>query len=210
MPDMDCTEPFPSRKILKPVVEKQRRDRINHCLEEMRVLLLRLTGNQKLRNPKMEKAEILELAVIYIGNVSRMKTNDPQRWVSPAEKCYLSGFRDCLDRTEDFINDFSPEARYRFLDGLQTHLQHRLSFPNQLNLSSLVGQPEEKFVFGNKHPPPLDFPNSSDELSPCNTSILSSSESENSQGWLLTSPQNPSDCHLQQGNPSTFVWRPWP
>ncbi|XP_053321010.1 transcription factor HES-7-like [Spea bombifrons] len=209
MPDMDCTDSFSSRKILKPVVEKQRRDRINRCLEEMRILLMKLTGNQKLRNPKMEKAEILELAVLYIGNVTRVKTHDPHRWVSPAEKFYLTGFRDCMDRTEDFINDISPEARNRFLDGLQNHLQHRLRFPNQLNLST-VGQSDEDLASkASHHPSAMDFPNSGDEMSPCSASDLSSSEAGNSPRWL-SSPQYPTECHVQQDHPRTSVWRPWP
>uniref|UniRef100_A0A2K5Z402 BHLH domain-containing protein n=1 Tax=Mandrillus leucophaeus TaxID=9568 RepID=A0A2K5Z402_MANLE len=46
--------------MLKPLVEKRRRDRINRSLEELRLLLLNL------RNPKLEKAEILEFAVGYL------------------------------------------------------------------------------------------------------------------------------------------------
>ncbi|CAH2272702.1 transcription factor HES-7-like [Pelobates cultripes] len=211
MPDMDCTESYPSRKILKPVVEKQRRDRINNCLEEMRILLLKLTGNQKLRNPKMEKAEILELAVIYIGNVTRMKTHDPERWVSPAEKFYLSGFRDCLDRTEDFISDINPDARNRFLDGLQTHLQQQLRFPKQVFLSNVVDKSEDGLASKeSQHNMTIDFSHSGDDLSPFSTSTLSSPEMASSPGWLSPSPENPAGFHIQPENSQTFVWRPWP
>ncbi|XP_041947451.1 transcription factor HES-7-like [Alosa sapidissima] len=55
-----------SRRILKPVIEKQRRDRINGRLEELRALLLSTTQDTRLRNPKLEKAEILELTVEFI------------------------------------------------------------------------------------------------------------------------------------------------
>ncbi|XP_075061122.1 transcription factor HES-7-like [Mixophyes fleayi] len=199
MLDMDCAETFPSRKILKPVVEKQRRDRINRSLDEMRVLLLKLTGNQKLRNPKMEKAEILELAVVYVWNVTRMKTHDPHRWVSPAEKCYLSGFRDCLDRTEDFIQDMGPGAKARFLNDLQTHLQHRLSFPKQLNLCGQAGRRDEDLSSdGNVSP------NSSVDVSPCSPS------GSGPPSWLSSSLPN-TEAHQMEHNPApTFVWRPWP
>ncbi|XP_048085418.1 transcription factor HES-7-like [Alosa alosa] len=53
-------------QILKPVIEKQRRDRINGRLEELRALLLSTTQDTRLRNPKLEKAEILELTVEFI------------------------------------------------------------------------------------------------------------------------------------------------
>lgn len=79
---------------MKPVIEKKRRDRINQRLDELRTLLLDNTLDtvrkeiqfliltwalecfnnvmrlhsllQRLQNPKLEKAEILELTVEYI------------------------------------------------------------------------------------------------------------------------------------------------
>ncbi|KAG9470938.1 hypothetical protein GDO78_016245 [Eleutherodactylus coqui] len=193
------------QQILKPVVEKQRRDRINRSLEEMRVVLLRLTGNQKLRNPKIEKAEILELAVTYVRNVTRMKTHDPHRWVSPAEKFYLSGFRDCLDRTEDFIQDIRPTARARFLDELQTHLQHRLRFPKQLNLCSQVSQRDEDLTSdGNVSPNSMGG-----NVSPYPPSV-SGSESGSPPSWLSSSPPSSVGSQNDHNQSNSLVWRPWP
>ncbi|KAM9311234.1 transcription factor HES-7-like [Gastrophryne carolinensis] len=204
MPDMECSDSFPSRKILKPVVEKQRRDRINRSLDEMRVLLQRLTGNQKLRNPKMEKAEILEIAVVYIGNVTRMKSRDTKRWVSPSEKFYFSGFQDCLDRTEDFIQDISPRAKSRFLDELQSHLEHRLSFPQQVNLGGQAGRrDDDMFSDGNISP------NSTGDSSPYSPPI-SGSEGGSPQSWLSSSPPNPGAYQMDHSSASPYVWRPWP
>ncbi|XP_015418014.1 PREDICTED: transcription factor HES-7 [Myotis davidii] len=60
-------------KMLKPLVEKRRRDRINRSLEELRLLLLERTRDQNLRNPKLEKAEILEFAVGYLRERSRVE-----------------------------------------------------------------------------------------------------------------------------------------
>ncbi|MXQ89378.1 hypothetical protein E5288_WYG000922 [Bos mutus] len=59
--------------MLKPLVEKRRRDRINRSLEELRLLLLERTRDQNLRNPKLEKAEILEFAVGYLRERSRVE-----------------------------------------------------------------------------------------------------------------------------------------
>nr|XP_045380778.1 transcription factor HES-7 [Camelus bactrianus] len=60
-------------EMLKPLVEKRRRDRINRSLEELRLLLLERTRDQNLRNPKLEKAEILEFAVGYLRERSRVE-----------------------------------------------------------------------------------------------------------------------------------------
>ncbi|MEQ2211267.1 Transcription factor HES-7, partial [Xenoophorus captivus] len=66
-PQSQTPEDGKSRKrILKPVVEKKRRDRINQSLAELRNLLLYSTSDPRLQNPKIEKAEILDLAVEYL------------------------------------------------------------------------------------------------------------------------------------------------
>ncbi|KAM4036565.1 transcription factor HES-7 [Anomaloglossus baeobatrachus] len=196
------TEAWPSRKILKPVVEKRRRDRINQSLDEIRVLLLKLTGNEILRNPKVEKTEILKLTVIYVQNVTRMKTHEPQRWVSPAEKCYLSGFRDCLDRTEDFIQYIPPAAKARFLDQLETHLQHRLRVPKPLSLCSQVRRREEDFSSdGNVSPHSIGS-----TISPYSPSVTGS-ETSSPPSWASSSSGG---FHNDPNPGSTFVWRPWP
>ncbi|KAK3535903.1 hypothetical protein QTP70_021208 [Hemibagrus guttatus] len=57
---------------LKPVIEKKRRDRINQNLAVLRDLLFNSTADTRLQNPKLEKAEILDLAVQYI----RKNTHD--------------------------------------------------------------------------------------------------------------------------------------
>uniref|UniRef100_A0A2R9B072 Transcription factor HES-7 n=1 Tax=Pan paniscus TaxID=9597 RepID=A0A2R9B072_PANPA len=103
-------------KMLKPLVEKRRRDRINRSLEELRLLLLERTRDQNLRNPKLEKAEILEFAVGYLRERSRVEPpaaaapGVPRSPVQDAEalaSCYLSGFRECLLRHRQ---DGAPKA----------------------------------------------------------------------------------------------------
>ncbi|XP_008280396.1 transcription factor HES-7-like [Stegastes partitus] len=66
------------KRILKPVVEKKRRDRINQSLAELRSLLLNSTCDPRLQNPKIEKAEILDLTVEYLQKWTdgRNQSND--------------------------------------------------------------------------------------------------------------------------------------
>uniref|UniRef100_A0A8C2J2J1 Hairy-related 11 n=1 Tax=Cyprinus carpio TaxID=7962 RepID=A0A8C2J2J1_CYPCA len=59
------------KRKLKPVIEKKRRDRINHNLDALRDLLFKNTADTRLQNPKLEKAEILDLAVQYIKKTTR-------------------------------------------------------------------------------------------------------------------------------------------
>ncbi|XP_024646281.1 transcription factor HES-7 [Macaca nemestrina] len=114
-------------EMLKPLVEKRRRDRINRSLEELRLLLLERTRDQNLRNPKLEKAEILEFAVGYLRERSRVESPGvPRSPVQDAEalaSCYLSGFRECLLRLAAFAHDASPAARAQLFSALHGYLR---------------------------------------------------------------------------------------
>ncbi|XP_074839216.1 uncharacterized protein LOC142005937 [Carettochelys insculpta] len=54
------------KKVLKPLMEKRRRDRMNRSLERLRILLLEVTRDERLKNPKVEKAEILQTTVHFL------------------------------------------------------------------------------------------------------------------------------------------------
>nr|XP_025037059.1 transcription factor HES-7 [Pelodiscus sinensis] len=47
-------------------MEKRRRDRMNRSLERLRILLLEATQDERLKNPKVEKAEILQKTVHFL------------------------------------------------------------------------------------------------------------------------------------------------
>ena len=53
------------RKSNKPIMEKKRRARINHCLNQLKSLILE-TDNERSRHSKLEKADILEMTVKYL------------------------------------------------------------------------------------------------------------------------------------------------
>jgi hypothetical protein len=72
--DMDAAAEIAlqNRKFAKTCVEKKRRDRINKCLDELKDLMAQ--SDDKARYQKMEKAEILEMAVAYMRNI---RINNP-------------------------------------------------------------------------------------------------------------------------------------
>ncbi|XP_073459730.1 transcription factor HES-5-like [Aquarana catesbeiana] len=85
-------------KIRKPVIEKMRRDRINHSIEQLRVLLEKDIQSQH-QNSKLEKADILEMAVNYLRQ-QKMHQNDSQN----AEDLYYQGYYMCLKETVGFLH----------------------------------------------------------------------------------------------------------
>ncbi|CAL8262952.1 unnamed protein product [Lota lota] len=111
---METITEFHCRRVPKSEIEKRRRDRINNSLETLRLLLLENTCNEKLNNPKVEKAEILESVVDFIKfeiesySVKRKRCGDSmEEGLSPSCKLpqlYNEGMRSCLLRVGEFIS----------------------------------------------------------------------------------------------------------
>ncbi|XP_062393455.1 transcription factor HES-5-like [Sardina pilchardus] len=76
------------RKLLKPQVERRRRERINRCLETLSKTLMQDRENQK----RTEKAEILEHTVAFLRSNSHHDS-----------KNLHNGFSTCLQRASEFL-----------------------------------------------------------------------------------------------------------
>ncbi|XP_041847025.1 hairy-related 5 [Melanotaenia boesemani] len=114
----ESTRKKSARRVSKPLMEKRRRERINHSLETLRLLMLENTRNEKLKNPKVEKAEILESVVEFLKAEKEMEKG-PQatgrvlskepRQTCPRQHSYRDGMRSCLLRVSQFIATKSQE-----------------------------------------------------------------------------------------------------
>ncbi|TDH07935.1 hypothetical protein EPR50_G00111990 [Perca flavescens] len=103
------------RRVSKPLMEKRRRERINHSLETLRLLMLDNTHDEKLKNPKVEKAEILESVVNFLKTDKEVeKGHRPTKRLLSREQRptsatrhrqdnYQDGMRSCLLRVSHFI-----------------------------------------------------------------------------------------------------------
>ncbi|XP_061086204.1 transcription factor HES-7-like [Conger conger] len=124
------------QRSLKPMIEKKRRDRINQSLDELRTLLLSHTLDTRLQNPKLEKAEILELTVEYIRNKANRDTAchspdaglqaqcgdvGPHVEAAPGgpSSLYSAGFQQCMSRLSSFMDGVNPAQRRSLARGLQ-------------------------------------------------------------------------------------------
>ncbi|XP_042348746.1 transcription factor HES-7-like [Plectropomus leopardus] len=130
------------KRVLKPVVEKKRRDRINQSLAELRSLLLNYTSDPRLQNPKIEKAEILDLAVEYLQKwtdgknlrkdsaSSHTKTPAPvvslHHFESNAPALFTiesAGFQQCVAQLTSYMHKITPTQRSSLMEGLKHHTQ---------------------------------------------------------------------------------------
>ncbi|KAK2849458.1 hypothetical protein Q5P01_009292 [Channa striata] len=125
------------KRILKPVVEKKRRDRINQSLAELRNLLLNHTLDPRLQNPKTEKAEILDLTVEYLqkwtsenslsrdSSHSQRKTHAPvaEPSVPPLFGIESAGFQQCVAQLNSYMHRITPAQRTMLSEGLKHHTE---------------------------------------------------------------------------------------
>ncbi|XP_062993461.1 transcription factor HES-7.1-A-like [Elgaria multicarinata webbii] len=88
------------KKLLKPLMEKRRRDRMNQSLDRLRVLLLEATQDERLKNPKVEKAEILQKTVQFLKTQPLSETKHKE---DALLQRYHSGYRECLTQATHFL-----------------------------------------------------------------------------------------------------------
>ncbi|XP_066529075.1 transcription factor HES-5-like [Hoplias malabaricus] len=93
-------------KLRKPVVEKMRRDRINNCIEQLKVMLEK-EFHQQDPNTKLEKADILEMTVVFLKQQLQ-----PQ--VSAPLKAHHDGYAQCWGETMNLLSansnlDMTPQ-----------------------------------------------------------------------------------------------------
>ncbi|CAH1773656.1 unnamed protein product [Owenia fusiformis] len=66
----------------KPLMEKRRRERINNYLEEIKSILVQAGNIKSTKSQKIEKADILEMAVDYLRCVERKDNPNPKTILS--------------------------------------------------------------------------------------------------------------------------------
>uniref|UniRef100_A0A8C6T031 BHLH domain-containing protein n=1 Tax=Neogobius melanostomus TaxID=47308 RepID=A0A8C6T031_9GOBI len=150
------------KRILKPVVEKKRRDRINHSLAELRTLLLNSTSNPRLQNPKIEKAEILDLTVEYLHKWTTGANDGPKIKQAPevspphSEPSVFTmenaGFKQCVFELASYMHKITPAQRVSLIEGLKWHTETQPP-PRNPDLEQRLGH----------NPAPLDSSYSSDK-----------------------------------------------
>ncbi|XP_056131283.1 transcription factor HES-2-like [Lampris incognitus] len=93
------------RKTMKPLMEKRRRARINDSLDHLKNLILPLTGRDKNRHSKLEKADILEMTVKFLSDIPPVNTKAGS---------YKEGYKACLQRVSALLpNTTLDQDSYR-------------------------------------------------------------------------------------------------
>ncbi|CAJ0965708.1 unnamed protein product [Ranitomeya imitator] len=122
------------KKLMKPVIEKRRRDRINQSLENLRTLLLEATQDESLKNPKAEKADILKKTVQFL----KLCHNSGREDANMALSGFSNGFQEGLSQATSFLSSRSgicEKKRDYVVDKLCEHIEENA---NEWEKSSTV------------------------------------------------------------------------
>ena len=125
VPTMSRTHQY--RKVMKPLLERKRRARINKCLDELKDLMVFAIQSEGDAINKLEKADVLELTVQHLQKLKHQK----MLHVNPAldEDRFRSGFTACANEVSRFLSTV-PGVSLHFGTELMSHLGTNLSRGN--------------------------------------------------------------------------------
>lgn len=189
---MEYEEPvsrtYQYRKVMKPMLERKRRARINRCLDELKDLMVTALQAEGENVAKLEKADILELTVRHLHTLraARRLTLTPES--SYADR-FREGFTQCAQEVSTFLStpvaaSVHPAAGaqlMRHLGGCLRRLEGPASQANQ-------SQGTTKNIGSTSVPVAVNVPQ------------------------VYTPPQSPMSVASSSGDSessSAAVWRPW-
>lgn len=186
------------RKVMKPMLERKRRARINRCLDELKELMVTALQSEGENVSKLEKADILELTVRHLHKLKRQQrlACNP---VIDADR-FRAGFTHCANEVSRCLAS-TPGVDVQLGTKLMTHLGHRLNemdkiSPLSINIATTYtppGSPIHEDITSN-YPMPL------------------TPASSTSSKTALSPSSQPIDCTtsgLLKVASKSEVWRPW-
>ncbi|XP_055314546.1 enhancer of split m7 protein-like [Sitodiplosis mosellana] len=121
------------RKVMKPMLERKRRARINRCLDELKELMTNALQTEGENVAKLEKADILELTVRHLHTLRRQNVLGARSDNSYAEK-FKAGFRHCAAEVSSFLNVVDQETSVpiiKHLNSCMNHMERNAASTNQ-------------------------------------------------------------------------------
>ncbi|KAH8247375.1 hypothetical protein KR038_003301 [Drosophila bunnanda] len=183
----EMSKTYQYRKVMKPLLERKRRARINKCLDELKDLMAECVAQTG--DAKFEKADILEVTVQHLRKLKQSKVQPK----ADPEQSFRAGYIRAANEVSRALASL-PRVDVAFGTTLMTHLGMRL---NQLE------QPMEQALAVNT-PLSIICGSGSGSIAISNSSASScSSISPVSSGYA-----SDSESLLQISSPGQ-MWRPW-
>merc|ERR1711899_80477 len=131
VPTMSRTHQY--RKVMKPLLERKRRARINKCLDELKDLMVFAIQSEGESITKLEKADVLELTVNHMRKLKRQQ----QLQANPSLDMdrYRAGFTACASEVSRFMASM-PGVNITMGTHLMGHLGSSISTLESNNQSA--------------------------------------------------------------------------
>lgn len=181
------------KKITKPLLERQRRARINRCLDELKDLMAGALAEEhgEAGMAKLEKADVLELTVRHLHKLRRERRLSANP-VTASDR-YRAGFTQCAREVSVALAAI-PGVDVSLGTRLMTHLGHALN-----NLDATTGAATTALPARSYSPP--------------ESPVSISDAQELQQSWRPESPSSSGygsdDAATMPSTKSSGVWRPW-
>ena len=140
------------RKVMKPMLERKRRARINKCLDELKDLMVSALQTEGESITKLEKADVLELTVRHLR---KLKAQGGLSLTNSGSERFRSGFRLCVGEITRFVTsgtsgiDLTLSARL---------LQHMSICLQSMEASTMQPVPSQNFNHATSHQQDLISP----------------------------------------------------
>ena len=112
------------RKVMKPLLERKRRARINKCLDDMKDIMVEAFHTEGESITKLEKADVLELTVRHLQKLRRQQMLQTNPAIDVDR--YRAGFTACANEVSRFLSTV-PGVSLQFGTGLMSHLGSRIN-----------------------------------------------------------------------------------
>lgn len=208
----EMSKTYQYRKVMKPMLERKRRARINKCLDELKDLMVATLESEGEHVTRLEKADILELTVTHLQKMKqqrKLSSSNGNTTMNQAEG-FRSGYIHAVNEVSKSLSEL-PGVNVSLGTQLMTHLGQRLNqlqpaIKPALPLSSPLTVQIGASNFKGHYSVPIS------PVSSYSTSPNSSVGSERHSAQLLTTcPSTPIDVTSidVEAEDEENVWRPW-
>ncbi|XP_067620019.1 enhancer of split mgamma protein [Eurosta solidaginis] len=123
----EMSKTYQYRKVMKPMLERKRRARINKCLDELKDLMVVTLESEGEHVTRLEKADILELTVAHLQKLKQQRKLAASKGgaMSQAEG-FRSGYIHAVNEVSRSLSQL-PGVNVNLGTQLMTHLGQRLN-----------------------------------------------------------------------------------
>lgn len=204
---MEMSKTYQYRKVMKPMLERKRRARINKCLDELKDIMVECLTQEGEHITRLEKADILELTVEHMKKLraqKQLRLNGNQDTKLTIAESFRAGYIHAANEVSKTLASV-PGVSVDLGTQLMSHLGHRLNYLQVIVPTTVA---------------PLGVPAHSSSshfnsmVASSQTQLVGSSLCGSPEPVLITPP--PSECGSSESgscspapSDSGSMWRPW-